>query len=393
MKRFIACIAFILISLSPVMAIGFGIHTFEIRTSPEFSQGVFPTSLLYQFDFPVPDLIPGRVTEFDFRLDNGLSFRTLRQHPDTGVPFASDPGKVDFPTDYITIYDEMNLVFGQGFLDSPLSEKDLFKFWLTFDIHIENSYERLSWLIDPTETEGLFYIQPKIGDTPAVERFPDSSWIGQPELSGNRSTIAPSFSLGFDIELMEDKVTRRNGLKYSFWTRLNPAWTAWFGNSSQDYLLFWNKLDLAYTLFSIPQQGSDLTYISLVLDNTTTYRFISGSKVPYYIQGGKIFGTQAINAENVLTDRLSLTLYGPQIVNKECYPFMTAFLDCGIGIGRMLNSASSDIYNDIVASYGMRLGLVILNIANFYFEIGRVAKAALNEPAATVTRVGFSFGV
>lgn len=394
MKKMLTSIVCLLLSVEAAFSIGFGFHAFEIRTNPEFSKGVFPTSLLYQFDFPIPNLLFDWATEVDFRIDNGLDFRTLRQHPDTGAPFAADPAAVDFPTEYITIYDEMNLVFGQGFFDSPLSEKDLFKLWFTFDIHLENSYERLAWLLNPTETEGLFYIQPKIGSSPAIERFPSSSWTGQPELRGNRSTIAPSFSFGFDIELMDERITRRNGLKYSFWTRLNPAWTAWFGDPAQDYLLLWNKLDLAFTLFSSKQDDErDLSTVSLVLDNETEYRYITGEKVPYYIQGGDIFGTKVLNTEHVITNRLSLTFYGPQVNSYDCYPLLKAFVDYGIGFGKLLNAATSTYYCDSAFSYGMRLEFVIFNIASIYLEIGHVENAVLNEQPKTLVDFGFSFGV
>ena len=396
-RKHIITISLLLLISSTINAIGFGFHTFETRISPEFSKGVFPTSLLYQFDFPIPDFIPGQTSEIDFRIDNGLDFRILRQTPNEGIPYATNPNNPEwnYPKEYLTFFNEMNIVLGQGFFDSPLSEKDLLKIWVTIDIHFENSYERLEYMMSPEETEGLFLKTPYINeDNKAINRFPDSSWIGQPELAGIRSTMNLSMSLGFDINLMNDKITRRNGMSYSFWTRLNPSWFDFFKDETQDFILIWNKLDLSFTPFYVPQQGTrDTAWFSIVLDNTTTYRFISGSKIPYYIQGGDIFGTKAVNTSHLLTNRTTLTLYGPQINSYDCYPSISTFIDIGISLGTLLNSMDKVSYNDTVASVGFRANFNIFDIAEFFYEVGYVFENVLNESEKMITRFGFTFGV
>ena len=395
-KKLIISSIILTILTSPIFAIGFGFHTFETRISPEFSKGVFPTSLLYQFDFPIPDFIKGQTTEVDFRIDNGLDFRTLRQTPNEGIPYASIPDNPEwnYPRDYLTFFNEMNIVLGQGFLQSPLSNKDLLKLWATIDIRFENAYESFDYLKSPDKTEGLFYSKPLDNNGPAQERFPNSPWIGQPELKGNRSTTNLSISLGLDINVMEDKITRRNGLNYSIWTRLNPSWFDFFNDNSQDFILFWNKLELAYTPFYVPMQGNrDISWFSIVLDNKTTYKFIAGTKVPYYIQGGDIFGTKALNTGHILTNRTALTLYGPQINSYDCYPSISAFFDVGVSMGKLLNTAEEESYNDVVMSVGFNANFNIFNIANFYYEIGYVINNTLNESPRMITRFGFTFGV
>ena len=375
----------------PAFSIGFGFHAFEIRTNPEFSRGIFPTSLLYQFDFPVPDFIPGNTTEVDFRIDNGIDFRTLRQHPETGIPFATDPTNADwqFPHDYITIYDEMNLIFAQGFFKTPMSNKDLLKLWTTFDIRFENSYERFSYLLNPEEMEGLFLLSPSPNKK---NRF--DNWIGQPELSADRSTSNISFSLGFDINLMKENITTRNGIKNSLWVRLNPIWTDWFKDGTHDFFMLWDKLDLSWTICKIRQSGEkDINWFSIVLDNSTTYRYITGNKIPYYIQGGHIFGLQALNTEHVLTNRTSLTFYGPQINSYDCYPYISGFIDIGFSAGKLLNAATPEKYFDFIGSTGIKMEFIIFNIASFYYEIGYIFNNVLNEDNTVISRFGFSFGV
>lgn len=381
----------LLFTLNSLSSISFGFHAFDIRTSYNFANGALPTSLLYQFDFPVPNIINGNTTEFDFRVDNGIDFRILRQDPLTGTPFAIEPDSPswNYPKDYFTVFNEMNLVLGQGFLKTSHSQKDLFKLWTTFDIRFENSYERFSFLDNPNETDALFFIQTETGK---VNRF--DSWIGQPELTADRSTTNISFSLGFDFNIMQDEITVRNGIKNSLWIRLNPKWTDWFKDGTHDYILIWNKLDLSWTPFHIKMNGKrNTTWFSLVFDNSTTYRFISGEKTPYYIQGGYIFGTQVPNSTHVLTNRSSMTIYGPQINSYDCYPYVSAFIDIGYGWGNLLNSSTAYPVNETVCSVGIKTELIIFNIASFYYEIGYVIDNAFNLPSPPIMNFGFSFGV
>ena len=368
-------------------SIGFGYHILDLRTTPEFSNGVFPTSLLYQFDFPIPDFIPDNSSILTFRLDNGLDFRTLRQHPETGIPYAENPNNPswNYPKEYMTVFDEMNLVFGQGFFNTKFSTSDLITLWATFDVRFENAYERFSYLRDPSQLDSLF-------GTNANPRF--SSWLGQPELTDDRSTANVSISLGFDLNLMQDTITERNGLKNSFWFRSNPKWTDLFNDGTQDFILIWDKLDLALTIFHIDMHGSrDTTWLTMVIDNNTIYRYIKGNKVPNYIQKGFIFGTQALNTSHVITNRTSITFYGPQINSYDCYPLVSFFIDLGFSFGQLLNTQQNVKVFDTVASIGMKAEFIIFNTASFYYEIGYILDNVLNEQQTSITRIGFSLGI
>ena len=383
--------------ITPISSIGFEYHIFEIRTSPEFSRGVFPTSLLYQFNFPVPNIKETWKTEINFRIDNGLKFKTLRQEPNTGIPFSSIPDNVEwnYPTDYISIYSEMNIVFGQGFFTSPLSNENLLKLWTTVDLRFENSYEDFDYLKSPNDMEGLFHMPIKEeGSTKIIERFPDCNWIGQPELRGNRSTSNLSISLGLDINLMQDKITRRNGMKYSLWTRLSPKSFDVFNSATEEYFLIDNKLDLSFTPFYLKMKGSrDTSWFSIVLDNSFSYRYITGNMIPEYIQGGYIFGAQALNTKHKISNRTSITLYGPQINSYDCYPLLSGFFDIAYSCGTLLNSSNNHSYNDMIMSTGFKAEFIIFDIANIYYEFGYIIDNTLNLPSSTISRFGFSFGV
>ena len=84
MKKILLLTILLTILALPAFSIGFGYHILEVRSEPEFANGTFPSSIKYQFNFPVPDFIGGNITELTFRLDNGLIYRSLDQDPVTG---------------------------------------------------------------------------------------------------------------------------------------------------------------------------------------------------------------------------------------------------------------------------------------------------------------------
>ena len=375
-----------LILLSPLGAIGFGYHVFEIRTEPEFGKGVFPASVMYQFNFPVPDFIAGNKTELAFRLDNGLVYRTLRQDPVSGAIIGEDPSSYDFPKEYTVHFDEFNLFFTQGFIDTSFSDNDLLTAFVSIDGRFEMAFERLSWMTNTNETEGVFW------DSDGNYRFPENAeWIGAPELSGDRSSLQTSISLGLMFDYMRDTVTMRDGIKGKFVWRFAPEWML-LTDGTASFVLSWNEVQLSKTLFSVPN-ADERTWFSIVLDDYLTYRWIYGSKVPQYVQGGDIWGPDVPNARNVITNRIALTFYGPQILSRDTYPSITIFWDMGRALGKVLNSASGESINESVGSYGIRANLVIAGIAEFFYEIGCSYDPVFAEDMFVEQKFGFSVGV
>ena len=181
MKRTLGIIVALLVMAGNLFAIGFGYHVIEAKAEMDFASGIFPIALNYKFNFPVPDFISGSSTELSFSLDNGLDFRTLRQNPTDGSFYALD--EPDYPVDYMTVYDEFNLSFNQGFADNSLT------IGVSIDGRFENSYEALDFMEDGDD-QGLFWD----GD---VERFKGSSFIGAPELSGDNRDSRPPGSRQF----------------------------------------------------------------------------------------------------------------------------------------------------------------------------------------------------
>ena len=382
------CILLLSIMLSaPLAAIGFGYHVFEVRTEPEFSNGVFPTSVMYQFNFPMPDFISGRSTILAFRLDNGLAYRNLRQSPCDGSILARDP--VPYPTEYTVLFDEFNLFFAQGFMETRDEKKDLLTAFISIDGRFENAYERLSWLSGPGDMEGLFNTFD--GGTKA-ERFPGASWVGAPELAGSRSMFQTYISFGLNVDYMDDDVTTRDGIKGSTYVRLSPEWMI-LTDGTGSFVLWETEIHGAYTLFEKPMVSKKaFTWFSLVLDDKLTYRYLHGDRIPQYIMGGELWGPDVPASSSAITNRLSLSLYGPQL-GKDTYPSITIFWDFGLGLGRMLNSSSSMRIAETVASYGIRAEFVIAGIAEFYYEIGCSYDPVFNEDTYVEQRFGFSIGV
>lgn len=375
MKKVYAFILLFLVSCMSVFAIGFGYHIIEARADVDFASGIYPVSLSYQFNFPVKDIVDGSSTVFAFALDNGLEFRTLRQNPDDGSFYAMNPP--EHTLDYMTVFDEFNLFFRQGFMDDELS------FELSIDGRFENSYESMSFMKDGN-SQGLFWD----GDKP---RFADSSFIGAPELGGDRSVFQSYVSAVFTYDLMKDEIVRRDGMRFRSRFRITGPWMP-LNDKTASFYISDNTLDLAVTMFSL-ERNSDRSWLSVVFDNSTNYRFISGDKVPYYIQGGELWNDVYSPAtRHVVTNKTSITFYGPQIT-ADTYPSVSLFYNLGVSFGKALNSSDSTSYLELTAVYGIEAELMILDIAKLYWNWGFVTNPVFNEKPGAVSQIGFTFGV
>lgn len=375
-RLFLVLILFVAV-LCSASAIGFGYHIIEAKAEADFSSGIFPIALNYQFNFPVPDVIDGSSTELAFRLDNGLDIRKLRQHPDDGRFLNED--NAGFPLEYMVLYDEFNLFYRQGFWNDHIS------LGLYIDGRFENAYETFDYKYDDEHDEGLFWD----GDE---ERFSGSSFTGAPELRGGRSIFNTSLSASFTLDFLDDEITRRNGMKFDSYFRISgPVWIP-LNDGTSDYILSRNTLDLAFTFIDEPWKDGR-SWFSVVLDNSTTYRFIMGEKVPYYIQGGEMWnGNYMPNTQHVLTSLFSLTFYGPQL-SADTYPSLSVFMDLGLSYGKALNSSSDEVYRDFSAIFGFKAEFLILDIAKFYVQCGYVKFPSLNQVEGPQVSIGFTFGV
>lgn len=397
MKRIPRAILTLIISLtlSPLGAIGFGYEIFEIRTEPEFASGLFPTSLMYQFNLPVP----GDSTILGLRLDNGLEYRTLRQRPEDGEFYSRalsdgssevDGFSYSDSREYTVQFDEFNIIFQQGAIWSSSTGGNILNFRLSADGRFENAFERLSWLTSSSDMEGVFYSS--VGNA----RFPDStSWTGAPELSGSRSVFMLSITAGLDINYLSDKITRRDGLRFYSIFRYTPTGFSILGSSTNiSFMLIHNEFSVAKTLFALPQHGPrDTTWISLVADDKFIYRALYGTAVPAYVQGGEIWGLQLPNTEHVFTNELSLTLYGPQINSYDCFPAVKVFIDIGLSAGEVLNTSIEDYsITEFAASYGVRASFVLFNILECYYEYGYTIDTVFNDAKYTSNKFGVSMG-
>ena len=225
-----------------------------------------------------------------------------------------------------------------------------------------------------------------------VERFAGSSFTGAPELRGDRSIFNTSLSASFTLDFLDDEITRRNGMKFDSYFRISgPVWIP-LNDGTSDYILSRNTLDLAFTFIDAPWKDGR-SWFSVVLDNSTTYRFIMGEKVPYYIQGGEMWnGNYMPNTQHVLTSLFSLTFYGPQL-SADTYPSLSVFMDLGLSYGKALNSSSDEVYRDFSAIFGFKAEFLILDIAKFYVQCGYVKFPSLNQVEGPQVAIGFTFGV
>lgn len=397
MKKIVLIIVLLIMLALPVFSIGFGYHILEMRSEPEFANGTFPSSLKYQFNFPVPDFIGGNVTELTFRLDNGLIYRSLDQDPVTGKLYSQYPEllvdagfKEGERRDYSVQFDEFALLFSQGILKTPLSDKDLFRVEASFGGRFENAFERLFFMYDENNLTGVF------NKTYGVDRFPSNVWNAYPELvkkdDGLRSTLTTFLNFGFDINLLRDDLVKKNGIKLSAEYRYSPK-TLPLSDGKADFNKLTLKLEGAFTLFSFGQ-GNGYSWLSSVVGFDAIYRNIKGDIVPSYATSEKIFGLVPPRAEHNIFGRVYLTLFGPQIKAKDLYPFITVFNDFAYSKGRVINSQDNEVIEQLALSWGFKAELVIYSFANIFYEMGYVYKNVFdNNPYQVQAKFGITVGV
>ncbi len=379
---------FLLLSES-LFSIGFGYHVFDVKAEAEFGSGIFPASAYYRFDFPMPDLIKGNDTVLSFSIDNGLEYRTLRQSPYNGELIDEFPENYrDLKIrDYSALFDEFNLLFEQGFFAKPYQDgDDLVDLHVSLGGRFELAFERLSWLRDPDSIAGVFWL------SPSIPRFPDAPWIGSPELRGDRMSVETFITLGLKFSTMREDEYKKNGFKAALFFRYSPSWFPLNGPTS-DFLILHLKGEGSCVLYDVKEKREGLSWFTLTLSSEYLYRFIYGSKVPYYAMETDMFNMWAPSAENLFYNRLSLNMYGPQMYFKDLYVYISLFHEFAYSFGPVLNNILSDSINEIVALMGMKAEFVIFDFMRAFFEVGYAYKRPFNEGASIIeANFGVSLG-
>ena len=375
MKKRIVSLLFTIIFINfNLMAIGFGYHILDARVSHEFGLGFFPVSVRYQFDFPVPNIISGNDTILSVSFDNGMDHRTLNQHPDSGEFFDDNKSEEWYfdERDYIAHFDEFLLIFEQGFLGKTRAEENHLKLHFSFGGRFEMAFERLLWLYDSNSLSGVFWKNPN------ELRYPDSEWIGQPELAGDRKAFQTFINLGVSVNYLDDNYTIKNGCYFNSYLRYSPKWMP-LNDGSADFLLWNNELKLAYTPVAIRQNGKDLTWFSLILASDSLLSYTIGNKVPYYAVDNNIYGAVMPNMELLFSNRTYMEMTGPQICVEDMYPAVSLFHDFAVSSGRTLNSLSDNKSCQIAASLGFNAKFIIYDIFTLFYEVGFIYKEPFNN--------------
>lgn len=367
----------------PLHAIGFGYHVLEVRTEADLASGILPSSVVYQFDFPVPDLLSPSLTGLSFRLDNGLEYRTLMQNPDNGEHYALHP--VSYPRTYTVLFDHFSLFFKQGFFHQVFTSNDLVTAKAAIEGRFESAFERLGWLSGGGEMEGLFWTADH------TERFLSSSFIGAPELSGNRMMLDTSIALSLEIDYMRKKETERDGVLFSSSFRYSPPFMP-LSDKKCDFITLESCLSLSYTPLAW-KRSNGFCNLSLVFDLDISERMAIGKAVPAYALSSSIWGTKAPNSSQLLSLHAALTLYGPQLVSEDFHPSVSFFFDYALAFGHELNSSDGRGVLESVSSYGFEAEYSLFGIGTVFYRIGCVFDPCYNEDAYAAQSYGVSLAI
>lgn len=381
MKRAFLALIFLILSFS-VFSIGFGYQILQIRTMPEFGSGIFPTSIIYQFNLPIPDFIAGNTSLLTFRLDNGLENRKIIKNPDDGrlidlYPELSDAFTNEDARNYLAQYDEFLLLFEQGFFN-----KDLIKLHFSFGGRFEMAFERFSYMSNSSNTEGLFY------KSPGVKRYGASAFSGIPELGGDRNVFQTFVNFGLEIKHLEDRNVIKNGFILSSMLRLNRE-NMPLNDKTADFISLNSGLEFFHTPFFSTYGDGRYSLFSILLYNRTSHLMIIGESVPYYVQDISFHTTYVPGSEHLVKNYTSFVLFGPQLGAVDLYPKIELYHDIGYSFGALLNAGEGNNQSVITSAIGLYLEFNIYNISKLFYKIGYIYKA-INT--ADMNKINISFG-
>lgn len=369
-KLFLVIIA-VLAVLSGAYASDFKFVFGDLGQHAEILGGFLPTYLKAGVGYTGLSLIEGHTTEIDFLAGAGYNQRKVWQDPWTGDVWQDMNDGESLkdnigPIIYDVIQTEWEFRFSQGFLDSPVVNKDLLTLSAGYNGRFEasgDSFRKGSWR--ENGLDGKTQILPLgeyIGENYQGDVYPD--------LRGNRQHLGTEFYLELKLDMMDDQKMYSNG----FTASLGAEWGPGVLNSALDgkadyYSLTFNAV-AAYTPFSFIEDGQH--WFSITLIDRANINWTDGSEVPVYVQGPVSLGrkvrgynTWTYNTQFTAVNNFDIRFAGPSW--SDIFPRVNLFLDVGYGYGDYFNSDEGG--SNFLASTGIQMTVSFFDFIDLGYQI------------------------
>ena len=355
----------LLLIQSTIFAISTSSSVNSIGQSNFVGEGIFPVSCditynVYDFDFI--DNYPIKMT---FDMNGGYTTRSLIQDPISGLDswcedeyISSEHGTyLDNANKYGAIFSEWEVKFSQLL---PISEKLPGK--LTTWISSSGHYEQAIDLLEIYQNKDP-YLKPSIFNQ-LISDY-DKTFVGVPDLSGNRYFENFSLNLGFIYTQ-----TIFNDISLSFYldNYYSPYW--FFNNNSDDdsnynYFKINPTLYLSKTIYNVDYNdlfnGSNFRLFGITISNATEYRYLSGDSIPRYM-------VDFSNLKHSISNTISIAFNGPQIIASDTYPYISFYYYSNYKWGKLNNCLYDEYKEGSFYQYvGSTLEFRLIGIIHFQY--------------------------
>jgi|GEM_PF-1237813 hypothetical protein len=366
-----------------------------VTMHPDFALNMFPVAIEAEFSMPGLEFNPGNSTSLTFTMNAGYTPRWLTQDPRTGAFLTWDDTDSTLLSDnsttfsreqaeYSALFSAWSLALSQGLAYSPITKGDLITATVSFDGRWEQAMERLEasrhadWALGGNLT---------FSDNSGTRSIFSGPLLGTPDLQGNRYMLSTSLNAGITINLQNETNTTLDGIEIEASGLWAPWWLfndlQWFDGTS-DYWMLSAALSAGHTLYQ-KRRSNGYNTVSLVLSDDLSYRWLDGNKIPKFAETGGIWGVSAQNLTHALTNSLKLSVFGPQFIAQDCYPYAYAFLDMGYASGYLNNTGHSLKYSNFMGSTGVHVHLRLFGIFHVFYEIGYIFGPEINAAAGSTS--------
>ncbi len=365
MKKLLTVLLLSLIVVSSLFASPFHFVFSTLNQHPDILVGFIPTYVVGGVGYNGLSFIEGNKTDFQLLVGGGYLNRRLWQDPATGVVRYENP----------IIYDvasaDLSLRFLQGFLTSPVDEKDL----LVLTAGYNGKYEAALDSMKKGSNKKLPSEYPVLG----LDDYLGSSYSGSiyPDLNGNHQLLANELFVNLKLDMMHDDIYNNTG----FVSYLDLKWSPKALNKSLDGYADYTSLTLngvgAYTLYQL--KSDDMNWFSITLIDRFNANFTTGSAVPKYIEGPvslgrkvRGFNTYTYNTEFTAVNNLDIRFAGPEMGINGILPRINLFFDAGYGCGKLFNTDHYE--SNCIISTGAQFTVTIFDFIDLGYQVAYLLK-------------------
>ena len=366
-KKLIAFLFVSLLTVSTLCAFDIGENwtiNGTIDQHPEILIGFIPTYGEVTAGYTGLNLMDGNRTEI--QLTAGAGYVERRFWID---PVTEKEDREMNPLSFDVLQVTWGLRFNQGFLESPVGDKDLITLSIGYKGRYEDAMDSMvagktkpAWGIEqPVPTINEFFSGVNLEDTRIY-----------PDLRGNHQYLASTLFFNFFLDGMEDTLTTNDGYTLEF----QADWAPYGLNSALDgkgdFYQFTLEAIGAKTLYHY--KTDKMSWFSVVIIDRLRANWLSGELVPTYVQKLGSLGRQVrgyssytYGTEFYVVNNLDLRLTGPDMGVDGLSPRINFFFDIGYGAGRYFNTENRG--SNFLSSTGVQFTFSIFDIIDLGYQI------------------------